>query len=319
MIRFANVFEPSSCGGGLARARTRGCRASRRASATPATSGASGPITTRSIAFSIAKSVTAAGSFGSSGRRRSRRRAMPALPGAAKISCAGRLREQGEDDGVLARARAEDQDPHPAQPSRMRRVRSASPARGMIGGDAGGRAMPTQDHDRAGRRARRGEARSRQPRAATSGPSRCATAAAARRAGPGNTVEVRVPPFGAVQCIEGPRHTRGTPPNVVETDAATWLALATGELPWADARAPARCTPPASAPTSPSCCRCCSAPPAVRNSGRSAASSPPNAVIWRRFAESSLTPGGTATLRQRSGRISGAPVRGCASTSTGWP
>jgi len=50
----------------------------------------------------------------------------------------------------------------------------------------------------------------------------------------GNTVEVRVPPFGAVQCIEGPRHTRGTPPNVVETDAATWLALATGELNWPD-------------------------------------------------------------------------------------
>jgi len=53
----------------------------------------------------------------------------------------------------------------------------------------------------------------------------------------GNTVEVRVPPFGAVQCIEGPRHTRGTPPNVVETDAATWLALATGSLAWSDALA----------------------------------------------------------------------------------
>ncbi|MBX3100498.1 MAG: hypothetical protein KF761_13080 [Salinibacterium sp.] len=51
----------------------------------------------------------------------------------------------------------------------------------------------------------------------------------------GNTVEVRVPPFGAVQAIEGPRHTRGTPPNVIETDAATWLSLATGELPWAEA------------------------------------------------------------------------------------
>ncbi|MCY7411820.1 MAG: sterol carrier family protein [Salinibacterium sp.] len=51
----------------------------------------------------------------------------------------------------------------------------------------------------------------------------------------GNTVEVRVPPFGAVQAIEGPRHTRGTPPNVIETDAATWLALATGSLSWADA------------------------------------------------------------------------------------
>jgi len=51
-------------------------------------------------------------------------------------------------------------------------------------------------------------------------------------AAPGHSVEVRVPPFGAVQCIEGPRHTRGTPPNVVETDAATWLALALGLLSW---------------------------------------------------------------------------------------
>src|SRR5690349_18142605 len=49
---------------------------------------------------------------------------------------------------------------------------------------------------------------------------------------PGNTVEVRVPPFGAVQCIPGPRHTRGTPPNVIETDAATFLALASGALTW---------------------------------------------------------------------------------------
>ena len=52
---------------------------------------------------------------------------------------------------------------------------------------------------------------------------------------PGNSVEVRVPPFGAVQCIEGPGHTRGTPPNVVETDALTWLEIATGAVPWADA------------------------------------------------------------------------------------
>ena len=49
---------------------------------------------------------------------------------------------------------------------------------------------------------------------------------------PGRSVEVRVPPFGAVQCIEGPRHTRGTPPNVVETDADTWLRLAAGDLTW---------------------------------------------------------------------------------------
>lgn len=56
----------------------------------------------------------------------------------------------------------------------------------------------------------------------------------------GNTVEVRVPPFGAVQAIEGPRHTRGTPPNVVEMDAATWIALALGELTWGQAVAEAR-------------------------------------------------------------------------------
>ncbi len=54
---------------------------------------------------------------------------------------------------------------------------------------------------------------------------------------PGRTVEVRVPPFGVVQCVEGPRHSRGTPPNVVETDAQTWLCLATGAMTWPDALA----------------------------------------------------------------------------------
>lgn len=52
---------------------------------------------------------------------------------------------------------------------------------------------------------------------------------------PGKSVEVRVPPFGAVQAVEGPGHTRGTPPNVIETDAATWLGLASGREAWADA------------------------------------------------------------------------------------
>jgi hypothetical protein len=52
---------------------------------------------------------------------------------------------------------------------------------------------------------------------------------------PGRSVELRVPPHVAVQCVEGPRHTRGTPPNVVETDAATWLRLATGQLSWSQA------------------------------------------------------------------------------------
>ena len=52
---------------------------------------------------------------------------------------------------------------------------------------------------------------------------------------PGHSVEVRVPPYAAVQVIPGVRHTRGTPPAVVEMDAATWIALATGDLAWADA------------------------------------------------------------------------------------
>ena len=57
---------------------------------------------------------------------------------------------------------------------------------------------------------------------------------------PGHAVEVRVPPDGAVQAVSGPRHTRGTPPNVVETDPQTWLALATGQLTWEGARASGR-------------------------------------------------------------------------------
>ena len=57
---------------------------------------------------------------------------------------------------------------------------------------------------------------------------------------PGGTLEVRVPPFGATQCISGPKHTRGTPPNVVEMDATTWIALATGSLAWDDALHDAR-------------------------------------------------------------------------------
>ena len=56
----------------------------------------------------------------------------------------------------------------------------------------------------------------------------------------GNTVEVRVPPFGAVQAVEGPRHTRGTPPNVIEMDAETWLQVATGQTAWGDALAAGR-------------------------------------------------------------------------------
>ncbi|MEU1051690.1 sterol carrier family protein [Streptomyces sp. NPDC005876] len=56
---------------------------------------------------------------------------------------------------------------------------------------------------------------------------------------PGGSTEVRVPPYAVVQCVEGPRHTRGTPPNVVETDPLTWIRLATGRVAWTDALAAA--------------------------------------------------------------------------------
>lgn len=54
-------------------------------------------------------------------------------------------------------------------------------------------------------------------------------------AAPGRSVEVRVPPYAAVQCVPGPRHTRGTPANTIETDPTTWLRLATGATTWDEA------------------------------------------------------------------------------------
>jgi hypothetical protein len=57
---------------------------------------------------------------------------------------------------------------------------------------------------------------------------------------PGRSVELRVPPYAAVQCVAGPRHTRGTPPNVVETDPKTWLRLYAGAVPWQAAVADGR-------------------------------------------------------------------------------
>jgi hypothetical protein len=57
---------------------------------------------------------------------------------------------------------------------------------------------------------------------------------------PGNSVEVRVPPYGATQCIEGPRHTRGTPPNTVEMNPHVWFLLATGQIKWQQALAEAK-------------------------------------------------------------------------------
>jgi len=86
-----------------------------------------------------------------------------------------------------------------------------------------------------------------EPEGRVEGPDRATLALAVRwtlqrlaEQAPGHTLEVRVPPFGAVQVIEGPRHTRGTPPNVVETDPVTWLALATGALAFSDALAAGR-------------------------------------------------------------------------------
>jgi hypothetical protein len=62
-----------------------------------------------------------------------------------------------------------------------------------------------------------------------------ATLALLVAANPGRAIEVRIPPYAAVQCGDGPTHTRGTPPNVIEMDADTWLALANGETNWAAA------------------------------------------------------------------------------------
>ena len=57
---------------------------------------------------------------------------------------------------------------------------------------------------------------------------------------PGRSVEVRVPPYGAVQVIQGTTHRRGTPPNVVELQADSWLALAVGAITWSEAESSGR-------------------------------------------------------------------------------
>ncbi len=62
-----------------------------------------------------------------------------------------------------------------------------------------------------------------------------ATLAELVKCAPGRAIEVRIPPYAAIQCGEGPTHTRGTPPNVIEMNADTWLALAAGELKWSEA------------------------------------------------------------------------------------
>lgn len=69
-----------------------------------------------------------------------------------------------------------------------------------------------------------------------------ALAALLAEVAPGKSVEVRIPPYAAVQCLAGPRHTRGTPPNTVETDPVTFLLLATGRETWAQATPRVRAT-----------------------------------------------------------------------------
>ena len=62
-----------------------------------------------------------------------------------------------------------------------------------------------------------------------------ATLAELVKRAPGRAIEVRIPPYAAIQCGDGPSHTRGTPPNVIEMDADTWLALANGSESWSAA------------------------------------------------------------------------------------
>ena len=62
-----------------------------------------------------------------------------------------------------------------------------------------------------------------------------ATLAELVKRAPGRAIEVRIPPYAAIQCGDGPTHTRGTPPNVIEMDADTWLSLASGDVTWNDA------------------------------------------------------------------------------------
>jgi hypothetical protein len=68
----------------------------------------------------------------------------------------------------------------------------------------------------------------------------CHFLALLERAHPGRSVEVRIPPIAAIQCVAGARHTRGKPPAVVETDPETWVRLAAGDLPWSAAVAAGR-------------------------------------------------------------------------------
>ena len=219
MIRFAKVFEPSSCAAALPGPNT-GMPRSRSASATPATSGASGPITTRSIAFVVRELGDGGGVVRVEVDDR-RVRGDAGVAGGGEDLVRGLLRAQREDDGVLARARAEDEDLHPASLPRAGHRAPAS-ASGVPWSTCPAGSRPTKG--RAALAAVRAAASGIARRAAAPPPRprdrRALPAAAARREGARALASRCACRRSArCRCVEGPRHTRGTPPNVVETDA----------------------------------------------------------------------------------------------------
>lgn len=121
--------------------------------------------------------------------------------------------------------------PSALTPSSVRRLRAALDEQLATSGEP---AFPGSDEEAVATSARLALHLEDPPKVLLKAAVRCSLAVLADRA-PGHSLEVRVPPYGAVQVIEGPRHTRGTPPGVVETDPLTWLRLAMGRADWAQA------------------------------------------------------------------------------------
>lgn len=118
--------------------------------------------------------------------------------------------------------------PSALTPSSVRRLRAALDEQLAVLGEP---AFPGSDEEAVATSARLALRLEAPPKALLKAAVRCSLAVLADRT-PGHSLEVRVPPYGAVQVIEGPRHTRGTPPGVVETDPLTWLRLALGRADW---------------------------------------------------------------------------------------
>lgn len=118
--------------------------------------------------------------------------------------------------------------PSALTPSSVRRLRAALDEQLALLGEP---AFPGSDEEAVALSARLALRLEDPPRTLLKAAVRCSLAVLADRT-PGHSLEVRVPPYGAVQVIEGPKHTRGTPPGVVETDPLTWLRLALGRTDW---------------------------------------------------------------------------------------